>query len=71
MTIKQSVEQVQAEVGKVVLGQEETVACLFTALVAGGHVLLEGVPGIAKTLLSKALAARCRPDSPASSARRT
>ncbi len=56
MTIKQAVEQVQGEVRKVVLGQDETVEYLFTALVAGGHVLLEGVPGIAKTLLSRAVA---------------
>jgi MoxR-like ATPase len=58
MTIKESVERVQAEVRKVVLGQEEVVERLLTALFAQGHVLLEGVPGIAKTLLSKTVA-RC------------
>ena len=45
-----------AEIGKAVVGQREPVADLLAALLAGGHVLLEGVPGIAKTLLAKALA---------------
>lgn len=46
----------RAEVGKAVVGQDGAVAELIAALVAGGHVLLEGVPGVAKTLLAKALA---------------
>jgi MoxR-like ATPase len=58
MSIKDLMTQVQAQVGKAVLGQEQVVAQLVTALLAQGHVLLEGVPGVAKTLLSKALA-RC------------
>jgi MoxR-like ATPase len=41
-------------VAKVVLGQEEAVDRLLVALVVGGHVLLEGVPGVAKTLLANA-----------------
>jgi MoxR-like ATPase len=45
------------EVGKVVVGQEGTLSGLVTALLVGGHVLLEGVPGVAKTLIAKALAA--------------
>jgi MoxR-like ATPase len=49
-------EQVQSEVGKVVLGQQQVVAHMMTAVLAEGHVLLEGVPGVAKTLVSKALA---------------
>src|SRR5512140_2225830 len=48
--------RVEAEVGKVVVGQRGPLAELLTALLAGGHVLLEGVPGVAKTLLAKALA---------------
>ena len=47
---------VRDEVGKVVVGQEGTLSGLVTALLVGGHVLLEGVPGVAKTLLAKALA---------------
>jgi len=45
------------EVGKVVVGQEGTMSGLVTALLVGGHVLLEGVPGVAKTLMAKAVAA--------------
>jgi len=48
---------VREEVGKVVVGQDGTLSGLVTALLVGGHVLLEGVPGVAKTLLAKALAA--------------
>jgi MoxR-like ATPase len=48
---------VRDEVGKVVVGQEGTLSGFVTALLVGGHVLLEGVPGVAKTLLAKAVAA--------------
>jgi MoxR-like ATPase len=48
---------VRDEVSKVVVGQEGTMSGLMTALLVGGHVLLEGVPGVAKTLLAKAVAA--------------
>ncbi|MGI9578023.1 MAG: AAA family ATPase [Microthrixaceae bacterium] len=44
------------EVSKVVVGQEGTVSGLITALLVRGHVLLEGVPGVAKTLVVKTLA---------------
>jgi MoxR-like ATPase len=50
------VERVEAEIAKAVVGQAEPVRQLLAALVAGGHVLLEGVPGVAKTLLAKTLA---------------
>src|SRR5438477_8093089 len=45
------------EVGKVVVGQDGVLSGLVAALLVRGHVLLEGVPGVAKTLLVKALAA--------------
>jgi MoxR-like ATPase len=45
------------EVGKVVVGQEGVLSGLVTALLVRGHVLLEGVPGVAKTLLVKVLSA--------------
>ena len=47
---------IQAEIAKVVVGAEETVQQFLIALLAGGHVLLEGVPGTAKTTLAKAFA---------------
>src|SRR5204863_7212533 len=50
-------ERVAAEVAKVVVGQDEVVDLLLAAAVAGGHVLLEGVPGVAKTLLARAWSA--------------
>lgn len=48
---------VREEVAKVVVGQEGTLSGLVAALLARGHVLLEGVPGVAKTLVVKAFAA--------------
>ena len=45
-----TVERAYAELGKVVVGQEHLCKQLFIAMLAGGHVLLEGVPGVAKTL---------------------
>ena len=49
-------DAVAAEVAKVVVGQHETVATLLAASALGGHVLLEGPPGVAKTLLANAVA---------------
>jgi MoxR-like ATPase len=48
-------EQVSGEVGKVFVGQEELVTTALVALVSGGHVLIEGVPGLGKTLFVKTL----------------
>src|SRR5882757_9576472 len=45
----------RAEIGKVVVGQEDVVESTVIALFAGGHVLLEGVPGLGKTLLVRTL----------------
>ena len=47
---------IQAEVGKVLVGQEEMVRNLLVGLLCGGHVLLEGLPGLAKTLAVQSLA---------------
>ena len=47
--------QLRGEIGKVVVGQQEAVALLLTAILADGHVLIEGVPGVAKTLLARLL----------------
>ena len=51
-----AVDAIRAEVGKVIVGQQQTVDLLLTALLADGHVLIEGVPGVAKTLMTKLLA---------------
>jgi MoxR-like ATPase len=49
-------ERVVQEVGKVAVGHERTVERILSALLVGGHVLLEGVPGVAKTLVANAVA---------------
>jgi MoxR-like ATPase len=49
--------RVRTEVGKAVVGQDGAVSGLIVALLTGGHVLLEGVPGVAKTLLVRSLSA--------------
>ena len=54
---RSSVMALRGEIGKVVVGQEGTLSGVIAALLVGGHVLLEGVPGVAKTLLVKSLAA--------------
>ena len=51
-----AVDAIRTEVGKVIVGQQQTVDLLLTALLADGHVLIEGVPGVAKTLTAKLLA---------------
>lgn len=48
--------QIKKEIAKAYIGDNKTISALVTALFAGGHVLLEGVPGLAKTTLAKALA---------------
>ncbi|MCI0457303.1 MAG: AAA family ATPase, partial [Gemmataceae bacterium] len=53
---RQDFQRLRDEIGKVIVGQDEIVAGTLTALIAGGHVLLEGVPGLGKTLLVRTLA---------------
>ena len=54
--VQNLVAQIRAEIGKAVVGQDEVIGQFLIALLVGGHVLLEGVPGVAKTLTSKCLA---------------
>jgi MoxR-like ATPase len=56
-SIRAVTEAVRAEVRKVVVGQDEVIDLLLTSLLVGGHILLEGVPGTAKTLITRAFAA--------------
>ena len=50
------ITQLKQEIGKIIIGQEETVEQLLITFLAGGHALLEGVPGLAKTLMIRTLA---------------
>ena len=54
---REALTAVRAEVAKAVVGQDAAVSGLLVALLTGGHVLMEGVPGVAKTLLVRSLAA--------------
>lgn len=56
MNIAQLSKRVQENIQRVMIGQSNTIELLITALVAGGHVLLEDVPGTGKTVLAKSLA---------------
>jgi MoxR-like ATPase len=58
--VQKFVSHGRSELGKVIVGQEEVISQLLAVLLCGGHALLEGVPGIAKTLAVKALAHICR-----------
>ncbi|WGL15224.1 MoxR family ATPase [Microbulbifer bruguierae] len=51
-----ALERLRGEIGKVIVGQQEVVEQMLVCLLARGHVLLEGVPGLGKTLLVKTLA---------------
>jgi MoxR-like ATPase len=54
--VKELHDRLRAEVAKVVVGQDDAVEALVVALALGGHALLEGVPGVAKTLLANTVA---------------
>ncbi|NEW81459.1 MAG: MoxR family ATPase [Mariniphaga sp.] len=53
--LQEKVEEIKREMAKVIIGQEKMIELMIVALLADGHVLLEGVPGIAKTLTAKML----------------
>ena len=54
--VKQLSDTISIEVGKVVVGKTEEIKMIVACLLAGGHALLQGVPGVAKTVMAKALA---------------
>ncbi len=53
---REDFNKLRLEIGKVVVGQSKIVEGVLIGLIAGGHVLLEGVPGLGKTLLVRTLA---------------
>jgi MoxR-like ATPase len=55
-SLDESYAQLEFEVRKVIVGQAEVLEQVFVAVLSGGHILLEGVPGIAKTLMVKTMA---------------
>lgn len=54
--LRENLEKVKTEIAKVIVGQEKMVEHLLAALLSNGHVLIEGVPGVAKTITAKLLA---------------
>src|SRR5437660_10218187 len=54
--VKEVADRVSSEVAKVVVGKKEELKMILACLIAGGHALLQGVPGVAKTVMAKALA---------------
>jgi MoxR-like ATPase len=56
MSVETVAQSIRAEVAKAIVGQERTIEQTLVAILANGHVLLEGVPGVAKTLLVRSLA---------------
>ena len=54
--LNESVQTIRGEIKKVIVGQDEMVKLILAALLADGHVLIEGVPGVAKTLTAKLVA---------------
>jgi MoxR-like ATPase len=55
--IRAIADGMRGEIRKAVVGQDEVIDLMLTSLLAGGHILLEGVPGTAKTLITRAFAA--------------
>lgn len=53
--VRTVIQKIRGEIGKVIVGQTDVIDFLMAALITNGHVLLEGVPGVAKTLVSKLL----------------
>ena len=54
-TFREFSTKIENEVGRVIVGQEEVVRHVLVSILAGGHVLLEGVPGLGKTMLIRTL----------------
>ena len=53
--LQQAISDLKREIGKVIVGQEQMIELLLAGILADGHILIEGVPGVAKTLTAKLL----------------
>ncbi len=60
--LKTAVEQIKAELSKIIIGQENFMDLLMVALLSDGHVLIEGVPGVAKTITARLLSKTIKTD---------
>lgn len=60
--LKYAVSQIKAELSKIIIGQEEFMDLLVVALLSDGHVLIEGVPGVAKTITARLLSKTIKTD---------
>jgi len=60
--LQQAVESIKQQLGKIIIGQQDFVELLIVSLLANGHVLIEGVPGIAKTITAKLFAKTLKTD---------
>ncbi|MDH6354022.1 MoxR-like ATPase [Dysgonomonas sp. PH5-45] len=60
--LSQSVQQMRHEISKVIVGQHQLIEQMIVAILANGHILIEGVPGVAKTLSAKLLARTLKAD---------
>ncbi len=60
--LQQSVEKLKAELAKIIVGQQDFIELLIVSLLSNGHVLIEGVPGIAKTVTAKLFAKTLKTD---------
>ncbi|HAJ59631.1 MAG TPA: magnesium chelatase, partial [Cyanobacteria bacterium UBA8543] len=54
--MRQSIERLTENLGRTIVGKTDAIRLVLVALLAGGHALLEDVPGVGKTLLAKSLA---------------
>src|SRR5476651_2782876 len=51
-----AVDQIKATLAKIIIGQQDSIELLIAGILADGHILIEGVPGVAKTLTAKLIA---------------